>query len=411
MPPPSNLPSAAKIAADAKQKYDALYGATRPALAPGIEDQADFFFRQGQLATVYLGTLVDLHVFDAPPNEGHSSIADLLLVGGIQTAATTNVDMMIETAGMQLFGHVGRGIDRAAITSLPPTTSPLLKLHGCRHIDYGNTVWTHGQLATPPVAERIAFATEWLPQRLLNRDLIFVGYWTDWDYLNGIFARVFNAVHPARVIVVDPADGATIQRKAPELYALGESVPAAFKHVRVSGATFFAELRKQFSNTIVRRILHSGVAAFEEAKHVAPDPALTEPPDLDNEALWRMRRDLEGCRPNDPARMFQPPTEPLLGLTLLQLRANGAVPSGPYWNLGGKLIRVLRTANVHLHTIEAVHVRDTAPAVAPAITIAVGAESQNLPSSIVRAGTRPTIARGSASRWLTRGEAVEELNL
>ncbi|HET6238296.1 MAG TPA: hypothetical protein VFE41_25575, partial [Acetobacteraceae bacterium] len=67
MAPPSNLPGAAAIAAHAKAEYDARYGATRPPLATGIEDQAQFFFVKGELG-VYLKEFVDQDVFAGRPN-------------------------------------------------------------------------------------------------------------------------------------------------------------------------------------------------------------------------------------------------------------------------------------------------------------------------------------------------------
>jgi hypothetical protein len=155
-----------------------MYGMTRPLLPDGIDEQAELFFQQGQLATVFLRRLIDSNAFAGPPNVGHSAVADLLLIHGIQTAITTNVDFMIETAGQLLLGHIGAGIDRAAIGGLPPTTAPLLKLHGCRHIDNRTTIWARGQLGVSPVAERISFATQWLATRLLDRDLLIVGCWT-----------------------------------------------------------------------------------------------------------------------------------------------------------------------------------------------------------------------------------------
>jgi hypothetical protein len=98
-------------------------------------------------------------------------------------------------------------------------------------------------------------------------------------------------------------------------------------------------------------------------------------------------------------------------MTLLQLQAAGAIADGPYWLLNSRRIRVLRTANKLLHGVEAEFERETAPAVAPDVIIAVGAEAQSLPNNIVRAGTPPTIARGNLSRWLTRTEAVQEFSL
>jgi hypothetical protein len=68
MSSPSNLPSAATLAGLAKQQYGAMYGATRPPLPDGIDEQAEFFFRQGQFATVFLRRLIDPNAFAGPPN-------------------------------------------------------------------------------------------------------------------------------------------------------------------------------------------------------------------------------------------------------------------------------------------------------------------------------------------------------
>lgn len=411
MAPPTCLRAAADIAALAKQKYDATFGATRPPLPSGIEDQAEFFFGRGELATVYFRTLIDQNAFAGQPNPGHYAVADLLLVRTIQTAVTTNVDAIIEAAGLMLFGQVGTGVDRNSVVSLPVDTSPLLKIHGCRNRDPENMVWALGQLGTEPVATRVSTSAEWLTVQLLDRDLLIVGYWTDWDYLNAVLATTLGAVNPSCVIVVDPADGATFAQKAPVLYALGQRATTAFQHVRGSGADFLATLRRQFSKSFVRRALHAGAQDYSALSGNPPDAAWIEPPDLDNFTLWQMRRDLEGRVPYEPAKDRAPPNEPLLGVTLLQLRAAGAVPDGPYWLLNGCRVRVLRAANKLLHRVEAEFERETPPTVAPNVVIAVGAEAQTLPTNITRAGTIPTIARGSSSRWMTRLESVQELGL
>jgi hypothetical protein len=120
MAPPSSLPSAAHIAAEAKKKYDATYGSTRPALAVSVDEQADFFFQKGELASTYFKRLIDKDAFAGPPNGGHSAIADFLLTRGLQTAVTTNVDGMIETAGQLLLGQIGVGIDGLSVAGLAP---------------------------------------------------------------------------------------------------------------------------------------------------------------------------------------------------------------------------------------------------------------------------------------------------
>jgi len=410
MAPPSSLPGAAALAAKAKQIYDAQYGHGRDPLPAGVAEQAEFFFRRGELATVYFRRLIDPNAFAGQPNPGHHAIADLLLVRGIQTAVTTNVDTLIETAGQLLLGHVGIGIDGRGVAALAPDIAPLLKIHGCRTCDPDHMVWAPGQIEVEPVAGRIRSSEQWLTVRLLDRDLLIVGYWTDWDYLNNVLERTLGAIRPARVVVVD-RDPGKLAIKAPALYALGQRATGAFHYVSASGSDFLERLRLEFSKSFVRQVLHAGANAYQEQTGVAALPAWTEPADLDNEMLWRVRRDLEGRTPDQPALDRKPPDEALLGLTLLQLRAGGAVADGSYWSLHGRRVRVVRALNQPLHRVKVAFERETAPTVAPEIIIAVGAEAQMVPSNIVRGETSPTIARGDASKWMTRSEAVQELGL
>jgi hypothetical protein len=380
-------------------------------LPSGIEEQAEFFFHRGQLETFYLRTLIDHHAFAGPPNPGHTAVADLLLVRAIQTAVSTNVDTLIETAGTLLLGQVGVGIDRAAVAALPPDISPLLKIHGCWASDRDNTLWAPGQLAVEPVASRIQRNKEWLRDRLLDRDLIIVGYFTDWDYLNGVLGQTLGEVRPARVIIVDLSSEAELQAKAPVLYGLGIRAGVSFFHVRISGTIFLDRLRLAFSQAFVRGLLHAGAEAYENRTGSVADPVWLEPPTIGVDDFWHMRRDLEGRIPNQPARDRAPPEEPVLGLMLLELRAKGATADGPYWLLSGRRIRVLRTPNQLLHLVQAAFSRETPPVTAPDIIIAVGAEPTALFPHIVRGATAPTIARGSAGGWLTRRDALTEFGL
>lgn len=411
MAPPSNVPSAAVLAARAKRSYDATYGASRDPLPAQIEEQAEFFFRRDELATVYLRTLIDKDAFAGPPNPGHEAVADLLMVGGVQTAISTNVDTMIETAGQMLFGQIGVGIDRDAIAKLSPGVSPLLKVHGCWAFDQGNTVWAPGQLAAEPVMSRLAGSADWMKVRLLDRDLVIVGFFTDWAYLNSVLDHTLGEVRAARVIVVDPSDGSWLKSKAPSLYALGQRATAAFNHVAVPGADFLDRLRVEFSLSFVRRILHGGAQAYEDTAGSPAAQAWMEPPVAESRTLWQMRRDLEGCRPSQPARSRVPADEPALGLTILQLRARGAVADGPHWLIDGRRVRVLRSPNQLIHQVEAAFSREQPPVVAPDAIVAVGAEATSLPPHIVRGSGRGTIVRSGGGRWMTRPEAVAEFKL
>lgn len=410
MAPPSLLPSAATLAQRAKQKYESIYGAQAPQIPAGIDDQAEYFFQRHELTTVYFRTLVDPHAFAGHPNPGHEAVADLLLVRALQAAVTTNVDSLIETAGQYQYGQVGIGIDGHAVAGLAPDVAPLLKVHGCRSCDPNNMVWARGQLTAEPVASRIQRSAQWLAVHLLNRDLLIVGFWTDWTYLNDVLAVTLNGVNPSRVIVVDPAPSADLPQKAPALFELGNRAANGFHHIQASGSDFLAALRGNFSRSFVRQVLHAGIEAFSDRHGAAPDPAWAEPPTADNETMWRLRRDLEGRLPNEPAKQAKPSNEPLLGQTLLELQARGAVNDGRYWKLNGMKIRVLKAARP-LHRVQAEFEREIPPPTAPDLVIAVGAEAQSLPTSIARGSSAPSIARGNASRWMTRPDAVQELLL
>ena len=408
MAAPSSIPSAAQLAEKAKAKYDATYGAERAPLPESIEDQAQFFFKKGELATVYLRTYIDQDAFSAQPNSGHMSIADLMLIQGIMTTVSTNVDTLIETSGNMLLGHIGKGINRVGVQRLPQTKSPLLKVHGCWD-EPEHTIWTSAQILVDPAKTRIEECGQWLESRLADRDLLIVGYWSDWDYLNDVLTTALGSVNPSRVIVVDPCDSAKFENKAPALYDLGQRAREEFCHVPCSGDNFLESLRVTFSKTFVRRALHLGKDEYERKYGAEPDATWLEPQTDDPHLLWQTRRDLEGCKPNQPAKRLNPEDEPLVGLTLLQLQKQGAVFKNGYWCLDGRSIRVIRAPNRALHEVEADFAREVAPATTPDITIAVGAESYALPRNIAKATTTGSVARGSGGRWFSRTDALEEL--
>ena len=410
MAPPSSIPSAAELAASAKRKYDAYFGPDRPPLPESIDDQAQFFFDRGELSTVYLRTYVDSHAFSSTPNPGHYAIADLLLVRGISTAVSTNVDSLIEVSGSMLYGQIAVGVSRDEVARVPPAKSPLLKVHGCWSRPDG-TIWATDQIRHEPFASRVNKCSQWLEMRLLDRDLLIVGYSTDWNYLNQVLESAIGAVSPSRVIVVDPCDHETFADKAPMLFQLGRRASTEFCHVRCSGDQFLSDLRVKFSQIFVRRVLGAGRDAYVDVAGQEPDPKWLEPTSDDPNVLWQARRDLEGCQPHEPATSRNPPAEPLIGLTILQLRARGATPVGYCWNIDGRMIRILRAANRLLHEVEATYSRETPPAIAPNVVVAVGAEAVSLPTSVARGSRSDSIVRGSSPRWLTRDDAIEEFGL
>ena len=410
MAQPSSIPSAAQLAESAKAQYDAQFGPERDPLPEPIDDQAQFFFAREELYTVYLRTYIDTHAFSSRPNMGHYAIADLLFVRGISTTVSTNVDMLIENSGNMLNGHIGAGISRDEVARITPEKSPLLKVHGCWNRPE-STIWATAQTREEPFRSRLDACSQWLGVRLLDRDLLIVGYSSDWNYLNRVLESTIGTVNPARVIVVDPCESREFAEKAPMLYELGRRASTEFCHVRCSGDEFLNSLRVNFSRMFIRRVLRAGHRAYVDIIGEAPEDHWLEPTSDQPQELWQLRRDLEGCRPNEPSTMRDPPDEPLLGLTILQLRARGATPMGSLWCIDDRTIRILRAPNSLLHDVEAIYSRETAPPVSPDVVVAVGAEAVSLPTSVARASRSDSIVRGSAAIWLSRDGAVEELSL
>jgi hypothetical protein len=391
----------------------AKYNAKVPGapLSADIEQQAEYFWNRHELATVFIRTLIDQHIFAGRPNAAHFAVADFLLTNAADFAISANVDGMIETAGNMLFGLIERGVSAAEVAGVGAGVAPLLKIHGDWVQDRDNTFWTEEQLKAPPLDTQIPAAAQWARQKLMNRDILVVGFFTDWDYLNTILADALQTVAPANLIVVDPDDPGNLQTKAPNLFAVGQAAAGRFCHVQEYGDVFLKRLRIFFSQAFVRQTLHAGAPSFEAAKAAAPAAHYLEPTEQDPKMLWRIRRDIEGCLPNRPASMREPPNEPQVGLTMLELLHAGADWSEALFALGSEKIRVLRASGKFLHEVEAQYERDDAPVSAPNAVVAVGSEDLGLASHIARPTSSPSIARGPRPRWLTRADAAAEFGL
>jgi len=410
MASPSSIPSAWDVAEKAKLKYDSMYGATEPPLSENIEEQAEFFRNRGQLGSMYLRSLVDRHIFSAPSNLGHFAIADLLLTSALKLVLSTNVDALIEQAGDKLYGGIAVATDRDGAASFPNTDSVLLKIHGCWKKDLEQTVWAPGQLNDIPFSTRIPECAEWLSTQLLNRDILIVGYFTDWDYLNSVLETSLEAVNVGNVIVVDTSPPESLLTKAPSLHEFCENSANRFVHVQMSGDDFLDTLRKRWSSQYLRRILFSGYnTMIELGEDIEED--LREPPDLDTQSLWFHRRDLEGCSPTEPCTKKVPNNEPVLGYHILKLRMAGATVDGRYWNIAGQTIRVLNSSSMALHQVEKIFKGDVSSVTGPDVTIASGATNLNMHANISRPVGSGTIVRPEAKKFMTFDEAVLELNL
>jgi len=409
MAPPSNLASAAQLAQAVYDKCQAA-GETVP---NNLEQQAEHFLDVGRFSTYFIGHLIPQDSFAKPPNPGHSTIADFLLCKAISTAVSANYDVLIEHAGRELFGEIDGLLDGVQAENSPGDRSPLLKIHGCWTKAKDETVWTPRQLDDSPIRTRIEHSRNWLNLHLRNKELLVVGFWSDWSYLNSVLDAALGAVHPAKITIVDLSDTADLETKAPGLCALEGQEGVSFRHVQESGAIFLEELRKEFSRAFCKKAVYFGRQSYIDTTGNEPDASWYDLPiGIAAPCLYDLRRDIEGREPSECARNKEPdPQNTLVGLTILQLRAKGAVPTDGYWLLDGRKIRVLRTARL-LHAVKEIFSREVPPLGDADIVICVGAEDIYVTSNIAREETPMTIVRGGpAGEWLTRARACEELGL
>src|SRR4051812_14601986 len=85
------------------------------------------------------------------------------------------------------------------------------------------TVWTKSQLGEPIIASRIEKSRVWMAANLREKDLLVVGFWTDWAYLNEVIGNALTGVTPLSVTVVDMATTQQLQDKAPDLWNLAHA--------------------------------------------------------------------------------------------------------------------------------------------------------------------------------------------
>lgn len=412
MAAPSNLPPAWRVAEMSFDKYAAETDpACDVAMRHDLEAFAQHFANLHTLRSVFIESLVPWPSFVRPPNPGHAAVADFLVTKAAVAALSANYDTLIERYAINNGFDFQNALDGDEATVRARTQGPLLKFHGCATRDRLATVWAPSQLAEAPISDRIAKSKTWMAANLRQKDLLVVGFWSDWAYLNAILGTVLDGLAPLSVTVIDPSDAAVLEAKAPDLWALAHGAEVDFHHIQESGADALAELRKEFSQNYLRGVMLAGRPAFEAAVGIACDPLWLDPPDFDNEVLYGLRRDAEGVPAGQPATRSKPIQCEAVGAFHLLLRQAGATHSPTGYDLGGRSIRVINGAGAVLSQLQARFVE--APAVDPTdIVVAAGATNLPLPASIVRPGHAGSIVRPTAlGDWFDLDGARLELGI
>ncbi len=415
MAPPSSLPSSVRVANVCYDKHTLSTGLRLdPNLRNDLEALANHFAEQNTLVSIFIDRLVPWNEWNEsvrPPNPGHSAIADFLICKAVAAALSSNFDFLIEYRargyGADLLGSLDG--DEA---NLCTEHAPLLKFHGCAHRERRETVWTKSQLTMPPISVRMKKTLTWMAANLREKDLLVIGFWTDWLYLNSVFADALSEVAaPISITVIDPASPDELQGKAPDLWAVAHRPGVRFNHICESASDSLNELRKQFSRAFLRKLLHAGKTALEEETSSPCDPAWLEPPSFDNEELYQLRRDAEGVPFDRPATRKEPSAPEALGLFHLLLRRAGAQLTMDGYKSGDCTVRVINGAGALLSSKRQEFKQP--PAVKAAdVVVCVGATDFGLPDDIARSGRPEDIVRNeSGAKWVDAKAARQLLEI
>lgn len=412
MAPPSSLPSANVVSEDCFDKYKLE---TDPNidenLRHNLENFAEHFAALNQLESVFIENLVPWQKFIRLPNPGHAAIADFLITRASVATLSSNYDTLIERVAVD-YGHDFRvSLDGDEATVAAIRQGPLLKFHGCSSRDRYSTVWAPSQLEEEPIAGRIEKSKIWMAANVRQKDILVVGFWSDWNYLNRVIGEALEDVAPLSVTVFDPSPTNDLQIKAPNLWEIAHGDNVTFNHVQESGADALDELRHAFSQKYLRQVFDAGKQLFEQETGQIPGNDILTEIDIENDALYGWRRDAEGVPSNKPATLKEPNNTELLGYCHLLLRQAGAEQTQQGYRLADRSIRVLNGAGQALSTLRDKFVEP--PAVISAdVVIAVGAENLGMPGNWVRTGRQNDVMRPRASgTWYDLESGIAELGI
>jgi hypothetical protein len=408
IPSPSDLMSAVSVSRVCYDKYAPL--PLPPAMRDDIDQLAGHFYSTHQFKSVFIGHLVPWDDLTGRPNHGHAAVADFLICRAAEAALSANFDTLIENwANDQKIAMRG-ALDGHEAMAFAHATSPLVKFHGCHFLDRAETLWTQGQLGEPKITNRVTTCSHWMGLVLPGKDLLVIGFWTDWGYLNDVFANALNVAAFGSVTVVDPAPSANLQAKAPNLWTRLTGGTPNFRHLQASGADALAELRDAFSKVWLKRFYAMGEALIvaDGKTYSAIDP------NVPGEDLYNSRRDAEGVPYNRAARLKQPPAhaEEAAFFHHLLLLAS-ATRNGSWYNLGGRLIRVVQGAGQSLNAVRQRY-KEPPALPQPDLVVCAGSLDLNTPGTIVATGAGASIIRpapGGTAHWVTLQQARGDLSI
>ena len=401
MAPPSNLPSATQIARTCSEDYALQTGAPLPAtMQHDIAAIAEHFRQEGRFDNFFITTLVPWAQLSSEPNKGHEAIADFLACGVLAGAFTTNFDTLVEQAA----ARIGEPDFRATVDAQDLVNSTAhrgyLKLHGCANRSRWTTIWCPNQLGDQEISARLSSLRTWLAAQLTGKDLVFVGFWSDWAYLTDLIAEHFEGVSPGCIYLVDPTTEASLREKAPRLWAWAQQDHVGFHHCCESGSDFLEELRKRWSLAYLNRLVRGASASYVDLFGAQPS-TLVPGDDMDCATLYALRRDLSGTPVGEVVRDREPPGGDHVAAAIHQrLLERGARYSAHKYSLHDRTIRVVSGRGRLLSQVKAQFQREPPAAAFADDVVCAGAVADASPASIVRGDGPATIVRaGAQGHW------------
>ena len=386
MAPPSNLPSAQRVAELCHDEYrQTVEPNINPDLRGDLQGIAEYFYDLNLLQNIFIKEIVPWSSFVCLPNSGHKAIADFLVSRAVEAGISTNYDTLIERCAVDYGFDFQSALDGDEAISQTNRQGPLLKLHGCSNKDRASTIWTPLQIPEQPISDRLQKSTNWMNTNLRQKDLLIVGFWSDWHYLNQIFSSALPTLTPISVTVIDQSDGQQLQQKAPDLWDAMNADGISFHHVQESAADALDELRRAFSGNYLRQMFEAGRYPLQQQSGAGCDPAWFKVGNLDSEALYGWRRDAEGVPCSKPATKKQPENSELLGFFHLLLRQAGANAHRTGYDVNGRTIRVINGRGASLSTLRSEFIEPPAVVTADMI-VAVTATDLGSPDNVVRSG-------------------------
>jgi hypothetical protein len=409
IPEPSYLMSAVQVSRTCYDKYLPIMALPVP-MRDNVEQLAGHFYGNGEFESVFLGTLVPWNDLVGQPNKGHAAVADFLICKAVEGALSANFDPLIEHWANERKIAMSGALTGQEATTFGGDSGPLVKFHGCLVRDRNKTLWAQAQIAEPAIAARIASCSQWMGLTLPGKDLLVVGFWTDWGYLNDVIANALNVNPFGSVTVVDPKASADLQATAPTLWARLTGGTAHFQHVQASGADALEELRVAFSKVWVKKFYALGKTMLEaDGKHYsAIDPVMS------CEEFYSFRQDAEGIPYHRAAARKAPPAGAAAAafVHLLLIEAKAA-RRGSWYEHGGKLIRVVQGAGEAISTVRERY-KEPPAARQPDVVVCAGALDIPIPGHLIASGAGASVVRPSAGGgipWLTVEQARGELKI